>query len=450
MADQGAAIRDAFATALRRQNDGELAAAEAIWRDILAIDRQHGDALHHLGTLLHQLGRNDEAAEVFARAVSSKPLAAEVHFAHALALQEIGKLDEAGASYERALALKPDYPEANLWSGLLLIKQGKFAQAWSRIERRPALYRDFPQPLWDGRPLLRETLLVQNEGGWAGLGDTIQFCRYLSILQEKCPNVLFEVQRPLTKLMADSFGAGMIVQRDEAISGFDWRVPIFSLPCLLKTKLETIPAAVPYLRTDPALVRSWAERLARFGRPRVGVVWASNPLPPGRSVPLAALRPILEIPGIDFFSLQVGERTRDLADEPDLNICDLSPLLTDFSETAAAMTQLDLCISVDTSVAHLAGALARPVWVLLRFAAYSLWLIDREDSPWYPTMRFFRQDRRRDWGPVIDRLAADLLSLAQGNRSVLAPRREVRSAGGWRERFFGRGRKSVWRTRRGP
>ena len=261
-----------------------------------------------------------------------------------------------------------------------------------------------------------KTILLHAE---QGLGDTIQFCRYAPLVSARGARVILEVQAPLHDLMSTLSDAVQIVSAGQPLPDFDLHCPLLSLPLAFATRLETIPSPTPYLSAQEKKARAWRERLGRYHKPRVGLVWAGNPRKelPGanridgqRSLALDRLAPLFQVAACEFFSLQKGDdAVRQLRDSAARQqVIDCTDDLHDFSDTAALIENLDLVISVDTSVAHLAGALGKPFWLLNRYNTCWRWLLDREDSPWYPTARLFRQDATREWEPVIQRVAAAL------------------------------------------
>jgi hypothetical protein len=300
---------------------------------------------------------------------------------------------------------------------------GDFGRGWQKHEWRwetaqlKNAKRNFPQPLWLGSDAIKgKTILLRAE---QGLGDTIQFCRYAPLVAERGGDVILEVQKPLQDLMNTLPGAIQVVSRGDPLPEFDLHCPLLSLPLAFATRLETIPLALPYLSARESKTRVWHERLGEHARPRIGVVWAGNPRKelPGanridsqRSIAFDRLVPLFQLTGCDFYSLQKGDdAVQQLRASPLRHaLIDWTDHLHDFSDTAALIENLDLVISVDTSVAHLAGALGKPFWLLNRYNTCWRWLADREDSPWYPTARLFRQDATREWHPVIARVAAAL------------------------------------------
>ena len=339
-----------------------------------------------------------------------QPGRAELHYNLGSALQRQGLYAEALACYGRALALKPDYAEAHLNRSLALLLTGEFDEGWQEYEWRFAVARydrKFDQPLWSGEPLAGASILIHAEQGF---GDTLQFVRYIPAVAERGGRVVLEVPESLVRLARTVAGASEVVAAGDPLPGFDCHCPLLSLPRVFKTNLATIPNAVPYLRVPAEASAGWAERIPTTPGPRVGIVWAGTTV---GAIDLRLLQPLWEVDGVSWFSLQVGERSGDISSLDGVKIADLSPWLADFAETAAAVCRLDLVISVDTSVAHLAGALGRPTWLLLRYPPEWRWLLEREDSPWYPTARLFRQRKEGDWPCVAREVAAALAQMAR-------------------------------------
>jgi tetratricopeptide (TPR) repeat protein len=340
-----------------------------------------------------------------------KPDYAEAFNNRGNALQALKRLDEALASYDKALAFKPDYAEAHWNEALLRLLTGDFSRGWAKYEwrwRNESLAlstRNFSQPLWLGAAAIDgKTILLHSEQGF---GDTIQFCRYVPLLAARGARVILEVPRSLQELMTNLAGATQVISKGDSLPDFDVQCPFLSLPLAFATRLETIPSATPYLRAPVQALKNWQARLGPKARPRIGLAWSGRPThknDQNRSISLRSLLALLDIEAT-FVSLQKDVRTDDAAvlKERD-DILDFGDALKDFSDTAALISHLDLVISVDTSVAHLAGALAKPVWVLLPFLPDWRWLLDRDDSPWYPTARLFRQDNTRAWDDVIVRV----------------------------------------------
>jgi hypothetical protein len=327
--------------------------------------------------------------------------------------QAMGCLPEALAAFGRAVALKPDAAMPAFNKGLALLLTGQFAEGWPLFERRLQLgvVRSIEQPIWRGENLAGRVLLLHAE---QGLGDTIQFCRYAPLAARRA-TVVLEVQPPLLPLLAGQPAMPKLVARGDALPKFDLHCPLLSLPLAFGGEPSAFPSPAGYLAADPARVADWAPLLPRSEGRRVGIVWSGNPKhrsDANRSLPLAALLPLLEC-GATLLSLQNELRDSDRAlFDATPQIARLASPFRDFADTAAVIAQLDLVIAADTSVAHLAAALGKPTWILLPFAPDWRWLLDREDSPWYASVRLFRQSARGDWAGVIERVRQALLAEA--------------------------------------
>jgi len=295
--------------------------------------------------------------------------------------------------------------------GQLLLLVGDFTAGWEECEWRGQ--RPMPMPRWRGTSFKGERILVHGEQGF---GDNFHFVRYAAMVAARGGTVVVATRETLRPLLATVPGVAEVIETGEVAKAIHWHIPMLSLPYIFTTRLDTIPAAVPYMSADPARVGRWRERLAASPGLRVGLVWSGNTeafYNPRRSPGLAALRPLLDCPGVTFFGLQKGGGRADLegAALPD-SFVDLGAEIADFSDTAAIMASLDLVISPCTSTAHLAGALARPVWVMLGTDPDWRWLLDRDTSPWYPTARLFRRPRGGEWSDVVTRMRAELTGLA--------------------------------------
>jgi tetratricopeptide (TPR) repeat protein len=394
---------------------GRLEEAVGRYQRALELSPDHPDARNNLGVALVDLGREEEAVTHHKKALALEPGSAELHYNLGGALQRQGLYAEALACYERALALKPDYAKAHLNRSLALLLNGELNEGWQEYEWRFAVNvydRKFDRPLWSGEPLAGASILIHAEQGF---GDTLQFVRYIPAVAERGGRVVLEVPASLVRLARTVAGASEVVAAGDPLPTFDCHCPLLSLPRVFKTNLATIPNAVPYLRVPAEASAGWAARIPTTPGPRVGVVWAGNAVGAmdPRHIDLRVLQPLWEVDGVSWFSLQVGERSGDVSSLDGVKIADLSPWLTDFAETAAAVSRLDLVISVDTSVAHLAGALGQPTWLLLRYPPEWRWLLAREDSPWYPTARLFRQRKEGDWSGVAREVAAALALMAR-------------------------------------
>ncbi len=394
----------------------------------LAARPDASEVLNNRAIALAAAGRLSEALESFVRAAITGGLSAKNHTNIGIVLKSLGRHREAVASFGRALDYRPDDPSARFALAFLYLALGEFTLGWPLYEARfdvPGLgnpARQFGAPRWHGEPLAGKTLLVHAE---QGLGDVIQFCRYLPLLAAQRVSVVFEVMSSLKALLRTLPPAISFVGRGEPLPPVDYYCPLLSLPLAFDTRLETIPAQVPYLTAEPERVASWMQRLGKLQGLRIGIAWQGNPAVEkliwarGRSIPLAALEPLVQLPGVTLVSLQKGPGLEQLRNVPFAErIIDLSADLDRgpdaFLDTAAVMELLDLVISSDTSVAHLAGALGRPVWTVLAASPEWRWGLERSDSPWYPTMRLFRQTTEGDWGPVMTTLVEALRKLNSG------------------------------------
>ncbi len=397
--------------------------AEAIesYDRALAIDSNFVEALNNRANALLNDRRHEEALECYERALAIDPFHAEVLSNRGNALAALGRHSEALASCRRAYGINPNYVNAQWHGALLKLRLGDYAGGWPQYEWRwqraeNAKHRhNFEQPLWLGDGAIDgKTVLLHHEQGF---GDTIQMARYAKPLVQRGARVLLGVQPPLKTLLAN-LGEGIeTIGSGEPIPPFDLHCPLMSLPLAFRTELATIPADIPYLTAPRDRIEAWTGRFAPRQGLRVGLVCSGNAThrdDHNRSIALARLAPLFDVPGVQFVGLQKDLREADaqtLADEP--GIADVARDFGDFCDTAAVVALMDLVITVDTSVAHLAGALGKPFWLMLPLCPDWRWLTDREDSPWYPTARLFRQPRVGDWQSVIERLAAALAQRAQ-------------------------------------
>ena len=377
----------------------------------VALRPGYAEALSNRGLTLHALDRFEEALASFDRALTLRPDYAQAFFNRGATLQELKRFEEALASYDRALMLQPDYVEAHWNEALLRLLTGDFARGWRQYEWRwknqslALPQRNVPQPLWLGtESAIDKTILLHSEQGF---GDTIQFCRYVPLVAARGARVILEVETPLLELMTSLAGATQVLAKSDPLPAFDVHCPLLSLPLAFATRHGTIPSLTPYLSAPAQAVQDWRARLGPKTRLRIGLAWSGRPThknDQNRSIALRALMPLLDLDAT-FVSLQKDVRADDatvLQERGDLR--HFGDALRNFADTAALISNLDLVISVDTSVAHLAGALAKPVWVLLPFVPDWRWLLDRDDSPWYPTARLFRQDDARTWDTVVPRV----------------------------------------------
>ena len=359
-------------------------------------------ACANLGVVLQRLGRTEEAIASFETALAADPDYGEAWSGLGVARHDACELETAVAAHDKAVAIDPDNPGMHWNLAMSLLLAGDYARGFEAFEWRrktPRLApRTFEGPEWDGGKVEGLTVLVHVE---QGIGDAIQFARYVPLLAARGARIAVAAHWRLADLFRTLEGAAEVVSGDDRVPDYDLQVPLLSLPRLFETGLDSVPAEVPYLAVPPD---AGSPIEAKAGTMRVGLVWAGNPRHANdrnRSCPFAELAPLFDLDGIEWVGLQVGERAGDATGSP---VRDLSRDLTSFAVTAAAIEALDLVISVDTAVAHLAGALARPVWLLLPAAPDWRWLTERTDSPWYPTMRLFRQSAPGDWPGVVGAL----------------------------------------------
>jgi tetratricopeptide (TPR) repeat protein len=447
--DYAEAINNRAATliALKRFADALSSCDEAI-----SLRPGYFEALSNRGVALHELKRYDEALVSYEKAAAIKPDSADIHYYRANALRdqkhlepafagysrvialrpdhvealnnrgvvlkELERYDEALADYATALRTNPDYANAHLNESICRLLTGDLERGWAKYEWRwksefgPSETRDFGRPLWLGdADLAGKTILLRAE---QGLGDTIQFARYAQAVAQLGAKVILEVQPVLKALLSSIAGAHQVLAVGEPLPAFDFHCPLLSLPLAFKTRLETIPAAVPYLSADKAAVSAWRKKLAAKGTRLVGVCWKGSPEYRGdseRSMRLAELRPLLACPGLRFVSLQ-----KELNEEERAITAGMENFVhpgADFRGTAELIGALDLVVSVDTAWAHWAGAIGKPVWVMLRSVPHWCWLLERKDSPWYPGARLFRQTRSGDWQNVVRSAKRELARFAE-------------------------------------
>jgi Flp pilus assembly protein TadD len=377
------------------------------------------EANRNLGRALAMARRSEDAIAAFRQAVEIKPDYVEANSDLGVALTEMGRLDEATAAFERAIQSNPNFATARFHRALILLLKGDFARGWPEYEWRwqaegfPSPRRNFAQPQWDGEALRGKTILLHAEQGY---GDFIHFVRYVPLVAGKGARIVIECPPELDRLVRGIPEVAEVIRASDPLPPFDVHSPLMSLPKVFRTTLDSIPAAIPYLKADEMLVDSWARRLGkREGAFRVGLTWAGRPefvSDRFRSLELSALSSLGAVDGITFYSFQKGPVARQALTPPTgMKVIPLGDELQDFADTAAVISQMDLILSTDTSVPHLAGALGKPVWVMLPFLPDWRWLLMREDSPWYPTMRLFRQKKLGDWAEVVDRVAKSLQSI---------------------------------------
>jgi TPR repeat len=383
----------------------------------IEIKPDYADAYSNRGIALKDLKRFEEALASYDRAIEIQPDYAEAYSNRGVALQELKRVEEAVASYDRAIAIQPDYASAYWNKSLALLLVGQFDQGWKLYEWRwkrdtfTTPKRNFPHPLWLGaEDLADKTILLHAE---QGLGDTIQFCRYAKLVKERRARVALEVPKALLSLLSGLEGVDVLIEKGQALPAFDYHCPLLSLPLAFKTDLTSIPSPKPYLAASTQKCEEWGQRLGVKRKPRVGLVWSGSTVHKNdhnRSLTLQQLLPYLPV-GCEYVSLQKEVRE---VDKPVLEGGDIRHYgdeLKDYTDTAALCELMDLVISVDTSVVHLAGALGKSTWVLLPYAPDWRWLLDTDASPWYASIELYRQAEDLSWGPVLERVSKDLQGL---------------------------------------
>jgi tetratricopeptide (TPR) repeat protein len=439
--------------AKRHYQSGDLVAAAGVCRQVIAADPSCAEALHLLGLLAFRDGRHSEAEDMLRVAISfnsgapyyycnlAQVVAAtgryddalrccrrsielksdepELHFTAGKVFRAAGRLDEAIAAFDRAIAIRPDYPQAHAHLGMTLLLSGKFDRGWREFEwrlQRPQMHqftRDFRQPRWNGEDLRGKRILLYSE---QALSDVLHFSRYVPLIADRGGRVIVQCQPQLTRLLQGLRGVEQVVSTDQTPPEFDLHCPLLSLPMAFNTTLDALPAETPYLAADPQDVDAWRRRIEGMHLPsnglKIGLVWAGRSVQQinrRRLLTLNTLAPILQAPWMHYFSLQKGPAAHDLRTSPLGNMVhDMSDSLNDFADTAALIQNLDLVISVDSAVAHLAGALDKPVWVLLPYVPDWRWMLERNDSPWYPSMEIFRQADPVDWKTPMMEIAHNL------------------------------------------
>ena len=405
--------------ALLRLGRGEQGIAE--YRRALGIRPSYVEAQVNLGHALRKLGQYDEAIACFRKAAELAPGSPEIYSNLALVCQDRGQLREAIGFLDQAIQLRPKQAQARLNRALMLLASGNWEQGWEEYEWRWKLPDNhaerlrFRHPLWDGGDIAGRTILLHCE---QGLGSTIQFIRYAAVVARKGARVIVECQPALKPLLGKLVPSVEVVARGQVLPPFDIRLPLMSAPRVLGTTLDTIPNGIPYLHADESLVSHWRTQLGTVSGYKVGIAWQGNTAYAGdgqRSIRLRHFAPVAQVEGVRLVNLQKRRGLEQISEAgPALQLVDLGAGVDEasgpFMDTAAVMKTLDLVITSDTSIAHLAGALGVRVWVALCFVPDWRWMVNREDCPWYPTMRLFRQDRPGDWPGLFQRIATELRS----------------------------------------
>jgi hypothetical protein len=402
---------------------GELVEALRLIQAAAGARPEVGEIASDMGVILERMGRFDEAMSSYDRALALRPDLPVAHNGRGLGLSLKGRYEEAIAAFTRAIEINPAYAEAHFHRALALLVTGRFAQGWEEYEWRWAATKtkgmrpSFPFPEWNGEPLEGKGIYLYVEQGY---GDAIMFARYAPMVAARGGTVLFCVRPAMKDLLAGLPDVQVGVEGDSG-PRCHYVCPLLSLPRIFKTDLASIPAQVPYIHAAPERIVKWQARIPRDGRLNVGLVWAGGRDFAGdrqRTIGLAPMLPLLGDPRVRYVSLHAELRQDDaalVAQHPE--IVHFGSELADFADTAALIARLDLVISVDSAVAHLAGAMAKPMWLLLPYNPDFRWLLGREDSPWYPTARLFRQLAAGDWPGVIARVRDALAAPAQSRSS---------------------------------
>ncbi len=399
------------------QQLGEHEKAILAYQQVIALNSENPKAHLNLGIAFKELGLYEEALKSLKTALKIKP-------DYAMALYNLGNVylakgqyNEAMDYYKKTISIDQEYAEAHWNIALLNLLSGNFKEGWQGYEWRwklgnLAVKKNFNKPEWDGSDINGKTILIYTEQGF---GDTIQFIRYVPLIAKQNAKVIIECEKELIALLRNVEGVYDIFPKESKLPDFDFHCPLLSLPLKFNTTIDTIPSQIPYINVDAELMKKWRAKIPANSKLNVGLTWAGNPelrRDYNRSCSFDDLSPLLNIPDINFYSLQKGEAFYQILNNPEgIKVLNYTDELNDFADTAALIQNLDLVISVDTAVAHLAGALGRPVWTLLPFVPDWRWMLDREDSPWYPTMRLFRQPSIGDWKSVIERVKDELKKL---------------------------------------
>ena len=406
-------VKGTVLTALGRHGE-----ALPVYEKAIAIDPKFAAALSDAGAIYAKAGQFDHALALYAQAIQSQPNHADALYNRCTAYLHMGRCDDAIIAANAALDIYPDHADVHWVKAAALLRSGQFEEGWAEYEWRwrakllgsNLIKPEYPQPMWTGQPIDGKTIWLYAE---QGLGDTLQLLRYIRLLIARGAVVLLTAQEPIYALRGSLQDNCIWLEPGQVVPAFDYHCPLFSLPLAFKTNLGTIPEQVPYLRSEPDLQKFWEQKLGATSFPRVGLVWSGNTAfqnDEKRSIALATLVAALP-PRIGYISLQKEVRPSDQEALAQSNVFDASQDIKTFADTAALIACTDLVISVDTSVAHLAGAMAKPLWVLLPHSPDWRWMMHRIDSPWYPTARLFRQQVNQSWDPLVSQVCAELALL---------------------------------------
>ena len=411
------------------------------YEQVIQLRPDDAETLCSLGMAYSELGNRTQAAVHYRRAVELKPRFADARNNLGVALADLNELADAEVHLQEAVKLRPEHGETHRNLGIIQLMAGKFCEGWAEYEWRWRSNFADPHgktcPRWDGSPLAGRTLLLYPE---QGLGDTLQFIRYAPLVKQTGGTVIFECPQILTALLHGLEGIDQLIPQGTQLPKVDVAAPLLSLPFLFGTTLETIPAPVPYIRPDPERLDRWRQALSRIGGYKVAIAWQGSPKYAGdrqRSIPLRCFVPLAGIPGVQLVSLQKGVGTEQLGPSArDFLPLDLGRQIDEdgqaFADSAAVIHLVDLVITSDTALAHLAGAMGIPVWLVLHFAGDWRWLRGRTDSPWYPTMRLFRQQTMGDWEELFERVGDALRQTLQHRGATPRSRLDLQEGSGWR------------------
>ena len=413
---QRLAIPDTLKLAVAHHKSGQLQEAEALYQQTLRKEPNQPSALHMLGVLAHQRGNHEVAVRFANKALGVLPTYAQAFNTMGLALRELGDLNGAAINFQKALTLKSDYAEARCNIGMIQLLTGDFTQGWNnyawrkKIQGNSVLQANYKQPAWDGVELKNKTIFLYCE---QGLGDAIQFVRYVPLLNLMGAKVILESPKQLFQLFKEIDFSGKLICLGDTPPRFDYYASIVDLPQLLRRSFRDLPVWKPYLQAKQDIKKKW-EQLLKFGSElKVGFVWAGNPQHPydgKRTIDAHLFMPLLQIPDISLYSLQVGRNDESKTTFGN-QITHVGHLISDFSDTAAVISKLNLIITVDTAVAHLSGALGCATMTLLPAVPDWRWLLGRDDTPWYPTMKLIRQPKPNDWRTVLNIVHEEVLRL---------------------------------------